>query len=565
MNSRVVHPGLWQLQRFQTQARLVSFWRRIRRPRRIITSSLAVLFAIIWLSQAVAGILFREAGDPEKLMMWIPLGLTTYALWHVIKVTTRAPIEPFEWTETERELLLAAPFDRRDLIRYRLLNIVSAALVKALCFGLVMIPDLPLWPLGFVGMLLALTFLDLLRMLVEVVVWGVSSATRLKLRVAVLTLTIGVALSGLISALATSEAAADRSVALGLILRFLNATIALQTTLPGRIVTAPFRVFGNVILADQWTMGLLGQLVLALSILSLAAWLLIRCDAFFQQHLATRERQRFPRIATRRSKYAPAERHLSTRRLWVPPAWGGIATLAWRQCLGVAHYPSAVVVSMLLPGFLSLLVVFTDASGISMLIQIVGALVFYSFLLMPAALRFDFRRDVSRMTVLKSLPFTPLAITIGQLFAPVITCTLFQLTVLCIAWMFRPFPLPWLVISTLLLIPVNGLIFAIENLIFLLYPYRPNEEGVGVFVRSILTFTAKGVLFLMAIVLTMAWVGASHWLTDATSWGTTDFRLAVYFTGGMWGMTAGMTIMLVATIARVFDRFDPSQDTPALA
>ncbi len=200
-----------------------------------------------------------------------------------------------------------------------------------------------------------------------------------------------------------------------------------------------------------------------------------------------------------------------------------------------------------------------------MVIQIVGALVFYSFLLMPAALRFDYRRDVNRMTVLKSLPFTPLAITVGQLFAPVATCTMFQCAVLCIACLFRPFPLPWLVICTLLLIPVNGLIFAIENLIFLLYPYRPNEEGIGVFVRSILTFTAKGLLFLLAVIVTLAWVGAAHVLTDATSWGTPQLRLAVYFSAGMWTMVAGTAALLVATIARVFERFDPSQDTPALA
>ncbi len=265
----------------------------------MIMSSLAVFFAIIWLSQAVAGILYREAGDPARLLVWIPLGLTTYALWHVLKTTTRAPVEPFEWTETERELLLAAPFERRDLIRYRLLSITSAAALKALCFGLVMIPDLPCWPLGFLGMLLALTFLDLLRMLVEVVVWGVRPATRLKLRAAVLTVAVGATLSGLVSTLA-HPAAAERSVPLGLITRFMTAMMELRITLPGQIAMAPFRVFAGVILADELTWSLLGQIGLAISIVLFTAVLLIRSDAFFQRRLAARERKRFTLIPSRR-------------------------------------------------------------------------------------------------------------------------------------------------------------------------------------------------------------------------------------------------------------------------
>lgn len=79
-----------------------------------------------------------------------------------------------------REMLSAAPFSREQLVLYRLTSIVKAAVIKALCFALVMIPDLRIWPLGFVGMLLALIFLDLLRMAVEVLTWGVTRHTFLK-------------------------------------------------------------------------------------------------------------------------------------------------------------------------------------------------------------------------------------------------------------------------------------------------------------------------------------------------------------------------------------------------
>ncbi len=101
----------------------------------------------------------------------------------------------------EREMLSAAPFSREQLVLYRLSSIVKAAAVKALCFALVMIPDLRIWPLGFIGMLLGLIFLDLLRMAVEVVAWGVTRITFLKIRAAVLTVAAAAVGGGIVMAL----------------------------------------------------------------------------------------------------------------------------------------------------------------------------------------------------------------------------------------------------------------------------------------------------------------------------------------------------------------------------
>lgn len=75
----------------------------------MLLSLLAILLAVVWLGQVVAGLLFREPADPQKLAVWIPLGLLAYTLWHLLKTACRQPIEPFEWTPAERELLGGAP------------------------------------------------------------------------------------------------------------------------------------------------------------------------------------------------------------------------------------------------------------------------------------------------------------------------------------------------------------------------------------------------------------------------------------------------------------------------
>ena len=181
---------------------------------------------------------------------------------------------------------------------------------------------------------------------------------------------------------------------------------------------------------------------------------------------------------------------------------------------------------------------------------------FYSFLLMPAALRFDFRRDVDRMAVLKALPFGPWSVTIGQLAVPVIACTLFQLLVLIIACVISPYPVFWLGCAMLLLLPINMVIFSLENLIFMLFPYRPNQEGVGVFMRTILTFTGKGLIFGLGVVVSIAWMfAAKRWLGG----GPTLFVI------GTGLMTCATAALLTFLIVRTYLRFDPSQDTPPLS
>ena len=120
------HPATRALHRQQSRARIRQLWKSFRSPRRALLSTFALLLGLVWIGQAVAGLFFREAADPEKLTRWITLGLTGFALWNLIKITFRKPVIPFEWTEAEREWLGAAPLTRQQLIRYRLAGVSAA-------------------------------------------------------------------------------------------------------------------------------------------------------------------------------------------------------------------------------------------------------------------------------------------------------------------------------------------------------------------------------------------------------------------------------------------------------
>ncbi|MEM7311565.1 MAG: hypothetical protein AAF497_00295 [Planctomycetota bacterium] len=564
MSALTINPSLWKLHRTLGAAKLRMSIRRFRTPRRLVLSAVALALTIIWLSQAVLGILYRAPANPESLKVWIPVGLLAYGLWHVLKSATREPIEPFEWTDTERELLIAAPLDRNELVNYRLMSIVTAAIAKSLCFGLVMIPDLAMWPLGFLGMFLALVFLDLMRMTTEVATWGVTRSLFLKIRGAVLAIAAAVVISAASSALIKGPIG-KHSLAIGLIFQFFASVIELRHTLPGQLAVAPFTIFSKIILADTLSLALVARVLSAALMVCGLAWLLIRWDDWLSGLRHQREITNFPNQLAAQEQLI-AEGKSNQRATNVPRAGAGITALMWRQFRGMMHYRSSILISMILPGFLSLLPLMTRSeSNVVLLIQVVGSLVFYSFLLMPAALRFDFRRDVDRMAVLKAYPITPLRMTIGQLSAPIIVCTLFQFAVIMVCMTCRPFPLGWLIGCTALLLLVNLLIFGLENLIFLLYPYRPNQEGVGVFMRSILTFTAKGVLFFLGVAIMFSWVMLGSAISKSIGVDHIAGGRIAIITSGMMFLSVALGVGLVWMVSRVFCRFDPSQDTPPAA
>lgn len=568
MNWPTMHPSLWQLGRFQTSAKFQKFVRRIRTPRRIVLTCLALGLSLLWASQLILGVLFREQADPERLRSWVPMGLTAYALWHILKTFTAKPIEPFEWTDSEREVLITAPLSRRDLVLFRLKSVLSAATFKAAVFAFAMLPDLKVWPLGFLGMLLGLTLLDLIRMAAESLAWALPTATRHRIRAAVLVIAGG----GLISAVALtfigwSDGPQMQPAALGLGLRFMGSCVELASTLPGQIAQLPFRPFASIILASASAGVLALQVVSCIGLVVAAAFGLLRWDAYCMRRRQLREQSQFASLLNAESQESTSS---SATVAGIPlvrvPKFGkGIGLLMWRQLLGIRHYPASVLVSMVLPAVLSLLPLFTKGEQGWIMVQVIGSLVFYSFLLMPAALRFDYRRDVDRMGVLRALPISPLAATVGQLSAPVISCTAFQWMTMLVAMAIRPYPISWLLMSTILFVPVNLLIFGLENIIFLLFPYRHNQEGVNVFLRSILTFTAKGLLFLAGVIVTLGWAWLARGMVTSMSADGSLTHMRWVFSLGMWTIMAATGVTMICLIARIYSRFDPSQDTPPMS
>ena len=172
-------------------------------------------------------------------------------------------------------------------------------------------------------------------------------------------------------------------------------------------------------------------------------------------------------------------------------------------------------------------------------------------------LRFDFRGDLDQIDALKALPIPPWRIAAAQLIAPVCMLVLFQITLIGSIGVMLHMDREILALALLFAIPMNAMLIAVENLIFLLFPVRavavsPGDlQGFG---RQMLVFLLKGVALLVAVSLAGA-VGAGVWWiggkTTAVFLVTTILVLAMEVAG------------MIPLLAIAFRRFDPSVDTPA--
>ncbi len=550
--------SLRQLFVTRAQARVRTMWRKIASPRRLVLSAIAVVLPLIWMINFVASMLLRESFSPEVFRHGLFVVGTGYALWYLLKASTFRPPTSIEWTPSERALLCGGPFTRNELIRYRLATIFTATVFKALFASCMFLPELSMWWSGFVGMLLGLAFLDVARLAAEIIMCGVSDSTYRKIRAALLTIATAAGVSAAILALTSPALSTSQwPLAMSLPLEFMKQLTGLRETSAGLIFSAPLLPFVEVITAPSISLMLLAWLFLCGSLtvaLTLAA---IYLDGLFADQNAESIRRNYAAVAAAKR----AKKNVRRRNSGLPEIarLRGAGPIAWRQWLGARKYETSLLVALGVPAALSSLPLLADADPVNTFLNVGAALILYSFLLLPAALKYDFRRDYDRLPVLKTLPISPLAIVTGQLAVPILLATLQQGLVLLIAFIVRPLPLSIVGNALLMLIPLNVVIFGLDNLIYLMYPYRQTEEGLQPFIRATLTFTAKGVLCMSALTCLFIWAVNCRWLSELPLLSSLGGHRELFLLG-IWVMLLGSGVTLTLLSARVFARFDVSYD-----
>ncbi len=544
MNPRILPPALWTLHWLIFRSRL----RKIGRGCRTVRGALGLLAVLTMFGFCMASFFIRRSQSPPNpniVRDYVPLGLLVMCLLNLL---FSKPGQGIAFRPAEVEFLFPGPFQRRELLLHRIVGNSLVLLPAGLMFSMFVYPYVTFWLAGFVGLYLALQFVTLFQIVVGLLAGSVRERlfSRARLGIAFLIL-LGLA----VSLIMTLDAPLSDS----------GGRIAqLRDAWPAKIVLFPFDVFAKTIAAASLSeLAVWGLAACAVNVLLVGLVLWLDLD-YREAALKTSQRIHERLQSARSGRLHWVGGPVNVRRLryiglpWLRGA-GPVAsyqmTAALRSAKGLIPFMLFMLVITGLPMFLV-----SRSTAENVLPMIAGPGIMFLLILFPQFLQFDFRGDVDRMDLLKTLPLRPVAIACGQLLAPTVFLLVIELFLIGVI------AVPGVLPATLLLAVVpflplaNLMVFAVENLMWLLYPYRMAVAGaadIQAMVRQILMMMLK-MLGLGVVFGAAASVGAIAWLiADSVPAGVVV----------AWFACAAICAGLVPLVAWAFQRFDPATDTPA--
>ena len=449
----------------------------LRRRLRTLRTVRGWLLSLVGLGFIVGWVLLASRQSPQGLTAWgsdaTPRALARdvfppLLMLACVMTVAMSSGPAIYFSRAEIDFLFTGPFSRRGLLLYKFLGYAIGAFISALCVTVVVPAATRSRVATLLGTFLTLVFLQLLSAVVGL--FGQTLAARLHrgLRWALVGCGLAV-LAGAVWPWLSGGAGGSLLVALR----------AIQDSALGHIVFAPFEPYARVLFAENgrdlavWAVvaaGLDGLLLAGL------LWL----DAEYYEAVETvsqRMHQRWRQWHHGRMVVeSAAAAGICLPRL---PRWGGAGLLAWRQLSTAARTCRRNLL---------LLVLSAACVGPGLVVAVqrglspgsaMGVVLTIAIILVPRVLLFDFRGDLEHLDYLKSLPFRPTAVVLGQLLTPV----LLSITVLTVLLGGAALAAPetgqrWLLGAALpMVVPFSGFHYAVENLIFLWFPWQVVPVG----------------------------------------------------------------------------------------
>ena len=527
---------LLKLLQLQSRAAIRRLARGLRTVRGALLAAVALGMVLLWLVPALVAGASAPPVDPAHVRDFGPLVLLALAVTSAVSAGDKA----IAFTPAEVNFLFVAPFTRRQLLLYKLSKAAAGSLVMALALSLATRRFSPFWPAAFTGALLALLFVNLCTTGAGLLRKSAGLRAWTPLR--------QVAASVLVLALAGVVAAAVvRNPHLVSTAGHLARAPAVRVAL---LPLAPFtRAYAAADALDLLTWGAAALLIDAALLAAV-----LRLDANYLEAAAAAGERAYEqaRRLARGDWTAPAGAGGAKLRVPALPFLGGAGPVARRQFTALVRRAPR----LLFMAIMTLATVVPIVLLARRLPNVRGALVptvGWLTVLMAGTLRFDFRGDVDQLPWLKSLPLRPLPLALGQLAAPAMALALFHVVVFAsIAVAIEPLRRPMLA-AIVLAGPFDLLLVALENLAFLLFPYRqvmPTElSGLG---RQMVLFLLKMLTTTIAASVAAAAGGLVYFVTHSPA-------AAVAAAAVVLGVEA---LLLVPLVALAYTRFDAGSDVP---
>ncbi|MDB4494414.1 hypothetical protein OAM37_01675 [bacterium] len=534
------------------------FLQRLRSPRRLIATSLVLLFFSFYVMNGIFILSARAATDPLHLRFWLSGGMVIYMMYHLVKCVWSNARVDLELSNAETLWLGNSPICRSSLAVYHVGNLLLPAALKTMMLSILLARDVKYPLLLVIGTFTSLMLLEMIRLTFGRLVSGMSTKQRGWFRL----ITTSTAMALVIQLIACVHSLTPSGSPMWLyVINSLRGLGEIASTPMIQFLSTPWIASAYLTVTESLQPLTVLQLLAALGIFPLSLLMLVKADRWSLRQEQNREVSRLSegRYDTRESqsqRYSGLRinRLQSAIEYCTPPIARDALNLIYRQAISVRHYRYKIAISLLLPTILCLSPLFMGRIT-EQWFYVVGGIALCTILLAPPALRIDFRRDLKRMVLLRSLPVKPFSMVVGQLALPILITWTFQLTTLTItALMIHP---GWgqFILWTGMLLALAVVTFASENALFLAYPHHQHNEGIAMMLRTKLTFLGKGTVIVITLSLLVLWATLCQNLLPA------PYASACYISGSITATWIAAFLGLAAATL-CWRRFDIAMDTP---
>ena len=555
-----IHAILAKLTIARSQFRMTRLMQRLRSPRRIIATTLAVTFFVLYLLNGIFILSARTPADPARLKLWLSGGMVIYALYHFVRCVWTQKVADLELSRAEELWLGGGPVRRSSLAVYHIGNILIAALIKTGLIAVVLTCDVTRVEFLFIGLFSSLVLLEIVRLTIQRWSSGLSSRSRVGMRIGATAIAAAVGLQVIARVMAAIDMG---SPTWKYVIGGFSAIGDTASCKAIQVLALPWMAASRLVVGEGYQWMSIAQMLIAIAMIPLSILLLVRVDAWARDSRHRREQarlksgnyQREPKANQLSQMQSPRGQRLAAIvDAKLPPILRDAYSLMARQAVTINRYRSTIVFSFVVPTLLCLSPLVTG-QVVSQWFYVVGGIAMCTMLLAPPALRIDFRRDLRRMMLLRSLPVRPLSMVLGQLSLPILITIAFQFFTIAVAAMVTQPGIGQTVMWAGILSALAVFTFAAENALFLTYPHHERAEGIGMMVRAKLTFLGKVAVLAGAITLLFGWA------VFCTAFLPETFKTIAFVSGAVlttWTIAA----VSIAIATWCWQRFDLSFDVP---
>ncbi|QPH55614.1 putative ABC exporter domain-containing protein [Pontivivens ytuae] len=454
-----------------------------------------IWFLIVSNSSSGAGlfgtaVLDRQAFG-EQVLTFMPLSMLGLSLLTVVMTTGPT----FHFSPNEINFLFTGPFRRQDLIVYKFVAYVAGVTLSSVFVTILVQPDARSILPVFTATLLTLVFVQLNSAVISMAGHALDSSKFARLRWPTIGLLCAIAVATLVYAWATPDIGV-----FDLLSEFRHSWV-------GTIILIPYIVFAELFVASSVSDMALWAFVAMFINAALLRAVIVLDARTTDRSLAENARlsNRWERIKQGGSFWATERTEVrSVRRA---PVLDGLGPIAMRQALNALRNSLKLII--VFAGLAACIAPVSSALG-APVTQAQTLMIIYVFIafILPRNMICDFRGDLSRMEIYKTLPIAPWRICAGQLVVQTLLAYGITLVVIASALVVEESITPQVaLVLVAFALPLTFLIYTVENTVHLLFPTklvamgRADFEFLG---RSIVEFIAKTIFVFAAITASIA-------------------------------------------------------------